>query len=41
MNDVEIASYADDNTLFFVGEDLSDGTLKLKNASKTPLMTTK
>ena len=34
MNDVEFASYADDNTLFFVGDDLNDVTLKLQNASK-------
>ena len=29
MNDVEFASYADDNTPFFVGVDLSDIILKL------------
>ena len=29
MNDVEFASYADDNTPFFVGDDLSDIILKL------------
>ena len=34
MNDVELASYADDNTPFFVGGDLSDVILKLQNASK-------
>ena len=37
MNDVEFASYADDNTPFFVGNDLSDVILKLQNASKTLL----
>ena len=35
MNDVEFASYADGNTLFFVGDDLNDVILKLQNASKT------
>ena len=35
MNDVEFASYADDNTSFLVGDDLSDVILKLQNASKT------
>ena len=35
MNDVEFASYADDNTPFFMGDDLNDVTLKLQNASKT------
>ena len=35
MNDVEFPSYADDNTPFFVGDDLSDVILKLQNASKT------
>ena len=35
MNDVDLASYADDNTLFFVGDDLSYVILKLQNASKT------
>ena len=34
MNDVEFASYADDNTPFFVGGDLNV-ILKLQNASKT------
>ena len=34
MNDVEFASYADDNTPFFVGDDLNV-ILKLQNASKT------
>ena len=34
MNDVEFASYADDNTSFFVGDDLNV-MLKLQNASKT------
>ena len=31
MNDVEFASYADDNTPFFVGDDLNDVILKFKN----------
>ena len=35
MNDVEFASYTDDNTPFFVGYDLNDVILKLQNASKT------
>ena len=35
MNDVEFASYAKDNTPFFVGEDLSNVIFKLQNASKT------
>ena len=35
MNDVEFATYADDNTSFLVGDDLSDFMLKLQNASKT------
>ena len=35
MNAVQFASYADDNTPFFVGEDLNNAILKLKNASKT------
>ena len=35
MNDVECASYANDKTPFFVGDDLSDVILKLQNASKT------
>ena len=34
MNDVEIASYADDNTPFFVGGNVNDVILKLQNASK-------
>ena len=34
MNDIEFASYADDNTPFFVGDDLNDVILKLQNASK-------
>ena len=37
MNDVEFASYADDNTSFFEGDDLNGVTLKLQNASKTLL----
>ena len=35
MNDVEFASYANDNTPFFVGDDLNDVILKLQNCSKT------
>ena len=35
MNDVEFASYAKDNTPFFVGDDLSNVIFKLQNASKT------
>ena len=35
MNDVELASYADGNTPFFVGDNLNDVILKLQNASKT------
>ena len=35
MNDVEFASYTDDNTPIFVGYDLNDVILKLQNASKT------
>ena len=35
MNDVESASYADDNTPFFVGDDLNYVILKLQNTSKT------
>ena len=34
MNDIEFPSYADENTHFFVGDDLSDVMLKLENASK-------
>ena len=34
MNNVEFASYADGNTLCFVGDDLSDVILKLRNVSK-------
>ena len=33
MNDVDFASYADDNTHFFVGDNLNDVILKLQNAS--------
>ena len=29
MNDVEFAGYADDNTPFFVGDDLNDVILEL------------
>ena len=35
MNNVDFASYADDNTPFFVGKDLDDVISKLQNASKT------
>ena len=35
MNNVDFASYADDNTPFFVGKDLDDVISKLRNASKT------
>ena len=35
MNDVEFTSYADNNTPFFVGDDLNDIILSLQNASKT------
>ena len=35
MNDVDFPSYADDNTSFFVGDDLNDVILKFQNASKT------
>ena len=35
MNDVDFTRYADDNTPFFVGEDLNNVILKLQNASKT------
>ena len=34
-NDVEFASYVDDNTPFFVGDRLNDVILKSQNASKT------
>ena len=32
MNDADFANYADDNTSFFVGDNLSDVTLILQNA---------
>ena len=35
MNDVDFASYADDNTPFFVGNDLDEVIFKLQNASIT------
>ena len=35
MNDADFANYADDNTSFFVGDNLSDVTLILQNAWKT------
>ena len=41
MNDVEFASYADDNTPFFVGDDLNDVILKFKNTLSNGSMTTK
>ena len=37
MNDVEFASYADDNTPFFVGDDLNDVILKLQKCFKNTL----
>ena len=35
MNEVDFASYADDNTPFFVGNDLDEVIFKLQSASKT------
>ena len=35
MGDLEFARNTDDNTPFFVGDDLNDVILKLQNASKT------
>ena len=35
MNDVDFASYADDNTPFFVNNDLDEVIFKLHSASKT------
>ena len=35
MNDVDFASYADDNTPFFVGNDLDEVIFNLQSASKT------
>ena len=35
MNDVDFASYADDNTSFFVANDLDEVIYKLQNASKS------
>ena len=35
MNNVDFASYADDNTPFFVDKDLDDVISKLQNVSKT------
>ena len=35
MNDVDFASYADDNTPFFVGNDLDEVIFNLQNASIT------
>ena len=35
MNDIEFASYADDNTPYIVGNDVQDVILKLQNASCT------
>ena len=38
MNDVDFASYADDNTPFFVGNDIDEVILKMQNASETLFM---
>ena len=35
MNNVEFASYVNDNTPFFVGDNLNDVIWKLQNVSKT------
>ena len=35
MNEVDFASYADDNTPFFVGNDLDEVIFKLQSASNT------
>ena len=35
MNDVDFASYADDNTPFLVGSDLHEVIFKHQNSSKT------
>ena len=35
MNDVDFASYADDNTPFFVGDDIDEVILKMQNVSET------
>ena len=35
MNEVGFASYADDNTPFFVGNNLDEVIFKLESASKT------
>ena len=35
MNDVDFASYADDNTPFFMGDDIDEVILKMQNASET------
>ena len=37
MNDVDFASYADDSTPFFVGNDIDEVILKMPNASETLL----
>ena len=37
VNDIEIASYANDNTPFFIGKDIDDNISKLLNTSKTLL----
>ena len=37
MNGIEFASYADDNTPFFVGDDLNDVILKLQKCFKNTL----
>ena len=36
-NDIEFASYADENTLLFVGTDIDDIKSKLKNAKEALL----
>ena len=35
INDVDFTSYADDNTPFFIGNDLDEVIFKLQSASKT------
>ena len=35
MNNTELASYADDNTSYPVGNNIEELTVKLQNASKT------
>ena len=36
MNNIELASYADDNTPYAVGNNIEELIVKLQNASKTP-----